>query len=280
MTNASPAISVRSLRRDFVSGHRFSSHRPLVRAVDDISFDVAAGSTFGIVGESGSGKSTTARLLCGLDRMDAGTVHVDGIDIAGIRSRAGLLRFRRSLQMVFQDPYAALNPNWKIGRLVTEGMNVHNLHPVDERPLRAVRLLEQCGLSADAMTRYPHEFSGGQRQRICIARALAVEPRILVLDEPVSALDVSIQAQVLLLLQDLQRSLGLTYVLISHNLAVVEQMCDALAVMKAGKIVETGPCAQVIGAPQHPYTAELIAATPKVTFGEEDNTITPTGSIK
>lgn len=280
MTSVFPAISVRNLRRDFISGHRFSSHRPLVRAVDDISFDVAAGSTFGIVGESGSGKSTTARILCGLDRMDAGSVHVEGIDIAGIRSRADLLRFRRSMQMVFQDPYAALNPNWKIGSLVTEGMNVHNLHPAAERPLRAARLLEQCGLSADAMARYPHEFSGGQRQRICIARALAVEPHILVLDEPVSALDVSIQAQVLILLQDLQRSLGLTYVLISHNLAVVEQMCDALAVMKAGKIVETGPCAQVIGAPQHPYTAELIAATPKVTFSEQDNKIMPTGSIK
>lgn len=270
MTHSDIAISVRHLHREFLSGHRFSRQRRSVRAVDDVSFEVTRGSTFGIVGESGSGKSTTARILCGLERMDSGQILVDGIDLTSIRSRPQLLAFRRSLQLVFQDPYAALNPNWRIGDLVMEGMNVHGLHSPAERPKRAADLLARCGLAADALQRFPHEFSGGQRQRICIARALAVEPRILVLDEPVSALDVSIQAQILILLQELQQTLNLTYVMISHNLAVMEQMCDALVVMKSGKIVEAGPCAKVMRSPEHPYTAELIAATPKIDFGPQE----------
>ncbi len=278
MTGAGPIIAVRDLRREFVIGHRLSPRRAPVVAVDGISFDVAAGTTFGIVGESGSGKSTTARILCGLDRMDGGSVTVEGTDIARIAGRRELLRFRRSMQMVFQDPYAALNPNWKVGRLVTEGMNVHGLHAPGERRARAAELLARCGLEASAMDRFPHEFSGGQRQRICIARALAVQPRILVLDEPVSALDVSIQAQILILLQELQRSLGLTYVLISHNLSVMVQMCDRLAVMRRGAIVETGDCDQVMASPQHPYTQELIAATPRIDFDDNQQQPHSTGS--
>lgn len=261
MTEAVPVIEVADLRLSFLSGHGFSRNRKTVKAVDGITFSVARGSTFGIVGESGSGKSSIARLLCRLERADSGRISIEGHDVPALRG-AELLAFRRALQMVFQDPYASLDPNWKVGTLVAEGMRVHDIVPRRQRRDRAAELLERCGLSGDTVDRFPHEFSGGQRQRICIARALAVEPRILILDEPVSALDVSIQAQILLLLQQLQRDMGLTYVFISHDLAVVDQMCDRVAVMKAGKFVEVGPIADVIQRPQHPYTQALIGATP------------------
>jgi len=260
-----PIIEVRNISRAFLTGHSYSLDRRRVVAVDDVSFSVAPGTTFGIVGESGSGKSTTARMICGLERTDAGNIVVDGRDVTTVRSRAEILQFRRVMQMVFQDPYAALNPNWTIGDLVGEGLRVHGLHP-HARPERIAELLGQCGLGTDAVGRYPHEFSGGQRQRICIARALAVDPKILVLDEPVSALDVSIQAQILILLQDLQKRLGMTYVMISHNLAIVEHMCDSIAVMRGGKIVESGQTSAVISNPQHEYTAELLRSTPVVSF--------------
>jgi len=261
MTADTSAIVASNLSRTFVSGHGFSLNRRRVKAVDGVSFAVARGTTFGIVGESGSGKSTVARMLSGLERIDSGSATVEGQDVSAML-RGDALAFRKMLQLVFQDPYAALNPYWKIGDLVGEGMRVHRLCAARERRDRVAELLDRCGIPANAIDRYPHEFSGGQRQRICIARALAVEPRILVLDEPVSALDVSIQAQILLLLQDLQRDLGLTYVFISHNLAVVEQLCDQVAVMKAGHIVECGDTEAVIHSPKHPYTRALIASTP------------------
>ena len=261
MMEEDAAIVVRDLRRTFLSGHGFSLNRKRIKAVDGVSFSVKRGTTFGIVGESGSGKSTAARMLCGLERIDSGSVLIDGFDVSNLR-KADRLAFRRILQLVFQDPYAALNPYWKVGNLVAEGMRVHRLCPAGERRARVAALLDQCGMPADAIDRYPHEFSGGPRQRICIARALAVQPKILVLDEPVSALDVSIQAQILLLLQALQRELGLTYVFISHNLAVVEQLCDQVAVMKTGQVVEAGVTEEVIHHPTHPYTQALIASTP------------------
>jgi len=261
MTQQAPAIIAKDLCRTFYSGHGFAFRRRSVKAVDGVGFTVQPGTTFGIVGESGSGKSTVARMLCGLERIDSGSAIVDGRDVSETL-KSDPLGFRKTLQLVFQDPYAALNPYWKIGDLVGEGMRVHGLCPASDRRARVVDLLDQCGIPANAVDRYPHEFSGGQRQRICIARALAVQPKVLVLDEPVSALDVSIQAQILLLLQELQRELGLTYVFISHNLAVVEQICDRVAVMKTGQIVESGETEQVIHAPQHPYTQALIASTP------------------
>lgn len=230
-------------------------------AVDGVSFSVRKGTTFGIVGESGSGKSTTAKMICGLEQIDSGSIIVDGFHV-GRLDRAERLKFRKSLQLVFQDPYASLNPHWKVGELIGEGIRVHSLGTRQQRHQRVLELLDLCGLPADAADRYPFEFSGGQRQRICIARALAVEPKVLVLDEPVSALDVSIQAQILLLLQALQRELGLTYLFISHNLAVVEQLCDDVVVMKSGRIVEAGPTASVIHHPTHTYTRTLVASTP------------------
>lgn len=261
MNDKSPVIEVSDLRLNYLSGHGFSRNRRIVKAVDGVGFSVARGSTFGIVGESGSGKSSVARLLCRLERPNSGHILVEGRDVPTLKG-ADILAFRRALQMVFQDPYASLNPNWKVGSLVAEGMRVHDVVPPHQRRDRAAELLERCGLPGNVLDRYPHEFSGGQRQRICIARALAVEPRILILDEPVSALDVSIQAQILLLLQQLQRDMGLTYVFISHDLAVVSQMCDRVAVMKAGKFVEVGPIADVIHRPRDPYTQALIGATP------------------
>jgi peptide/nickel transport system ATP-binding protein/oligopeptide transport system ATP-binding protein len=232
-----------------------------VYAVRDVSFEIAPGSTFGLVGESGSGKTTTGRLICRLLRADAGCALVDGIDTTH-PARAETKRFRRTIQMVFQDPGSSLNPRWKVGSLVCEGMHVHDIGPSALRRDRAVELLERCGLPASAMNRYPHQFSGGQRQRIAIARALAVRPRILVLDEPVSALDVSIQAQILQLLRQLQRDDGLTYLLISHDLAVVEQFCDRVGVMHGGRLVESGLATEIYAHPREEYTRQLIAAHP------------------
>ena len=256
-----PIIEVNDLTRTFRTGRGMFARGPEVRAVSRVGFQVQAGSTFGLVGESGSGKTTVAKIVCGLDRIDAGTVRVARFDLGRLRQRE-LKAFRRMTQMVFQDPHSSLNPYWRVGSLVAEGIRVHDLYPSAERRDRVAFLLESCGLSADVMDRHPHEFSGGQRQRISIARALAVEPKVLVLDEPVSALDVSIQAQILTLLQGLQSQFGLTYLFIGHNLAVVEGICDRIAVMYRGEVVEEGPTEAVIHRPEHPYTVRLIAATP------------------
>ncbi|MFI6159093.1 MULTISPECIES: ATP-binding cassette domain-containing protein [Micromonospora] len=256
-----PAISVRDLSRSYRQGRGMFARGTPVPAVRGISFDIPTGSTFGLVGESGSGKSTTARIVCGLEPMDRGAVRVQGRDVGSLRRR-DVKAFRRSMQMVFQDPMASLNPYWKVGTLVEEGIRVHDLVPRNRRRDRVVELLERCGLPASALDRHPHEFSGGQRQRISIARALAVEPAILVLDEPVSALDVSIQAQILTLLKHLQEESHLTYLFIGHDLAVVERFCDRVAVMRRGLIVEEGSTRDVIRNPQDPYTERLIEATP------------------
>ncbi|WAX55160.1 ATP-binding cassette domain-containing protein [Jatrophihabitans cynanchi] len=258
---SAPIIEVNDLSRTFHTGRGMFQRGQDVQAVKQVTLQVPAGSTFGLVGESGSGKTTVAKIVCGLESIDSGHVRVADFDLGRLRRR-DLKPFRRLTQMVFQDPLASLNPYWRIGSLVGEGLRIHGLYSPAERRDRVVFLLESCGLTADMMDRHPHEFSGGQRQRISIARALAVEPKVLVLDEPVSSLDVSIQAQILTLLQELQRQFGLTYLFIGHNLAVVEGLCDRIAVMYRGEVVEEGTTDAVIGRPEHPYTVRLIAATP------------------
>ncbi len=254
-------LEVRDLTKTFRSGGGLFRHGAEVLAVDSVSFSIPAGTTFGLVGESGSGKSTTARIVSRLLDADSGSVLLDGQELLGLRGRA-LFRARRRVQMVFQDPFASLNPRWKVGSLVAEGMRVHELVPKEKQRDRVAELLEQCGMPAGSADRYPHEFSGGQRQRIGIARALAVEPELLVLDEPVSALDVSIQAQILNLLSRLQKDLGLTYLFIAHDLAIVERFCTEVAVMSEGAIVETGRPAELYRNPQHDYTRTLLDAIP------------------
>jgi ABC-type oligopeptide transport system ATPase subunit len=264
MSSGEPLLSVRGLVKHFPIERGVMLRRKLgaVRAVDGVEFDVMRGETFGIVGESGSGKSTTARLIARLIDPTAGEVRFAGRDITALRGGA-LKPVRRELQMVFQDPHSSLNPRKTVGAIVSEPLLIHRVHPdrVDRR--RAVaELLELVGLHPEHHNRYPHEFSGGQRQRIGIARALALGPKLLIADEPVSALDVSIQAQVLNLLRDLQRRLGLTMVFISHDLSVIRHMCDRIAVMHDGRIVELQSNEALYGAPRDPYTRELLAAVP------------------
>jgi ABC-type oligopeptide transport system ATPase subunit len=232
------------------------------RAVDDVSFQVQAGEALGLVGESGSGKSTTARCVAGLVKPAAGEVLLGGRNVVGAR-RGTLREIRRDMQMVFQDPYSSLNPRMTVEDLVGEGLLVHGLRTDRAaRRERVVELLDLVGLEPDALTRHPRSFSGGQRQRIAIARALAVEPKLLICDEPVSSLDVSVQAQVLNLFKRLRSQLGLTILFIAHDLAVVRYLCDHVAVMNSGRIVEAGRRDTVYGNPQHPYTKDLLAAVP------------------
>jgi len=265
MSPGEPLVQVRGLVKEFPIDHGVMLRRNLgaVRAVDGIEFDVCAGETFGIVGESGSGKSTTARLIARLIDPTAGEVRFDGQDITALRG-SRLKQVRRELQMVFQDPYSSLNPRRTIGSIVAEPLSIHHRVESDRAARRraVAELLETVGLNPEHYNRYPHEFSGGQRQRIGIARALALRPKLLIADEPVSALDVSIQAQVLNLLRELQRRFGLTMVFISHDLSVVRHMCDRIAVMHDGRIVELATNEQLYAAPRDPYTRELLAAVP------------------
>ncbi len=232
-----------------------------VRAVDGVSFTVRRGEVMGLVGESGSGKTTVGRLVLRLAEATSGRVSFDGTDLLGLSSTA-LRRFRKRMQIVFQDPYASLNPREQVGAMLGHALALHAIGTSADRAARAVALLEQVGLSPDHLDRFPHEFSGGQRQRLVIARALAVEPEFLVADEPVSALDVSIQAQVINLLSELKEHFGLTMLFIAHDLAVVEHICDRVVVMYLGKIMEMAPSAALYQQPNHPYTEALLSAVP------------------
>ena len=240
--------------------------KQVVKAVDGVSLDVRAGETLGLVGESGCGKSTLGRCLVRLTDLTSGRVEFDGDDITTL-SRRALRPYRRGLQMVFQDPYASLNPRRRAAAIVEEPMRVHRLGDDATIRRRARELLEVVGFDSGFFERYPHEFSGGQRQRIGIARALALEPKILVADEPVSALDVSIQAQVLNLLADLQQQFGLTYVFVAHDLGVVRHVSDRIGVMYLGELVELGDAEQVFAHPLHPYTQALLSAVPEIDDG-------------
>jgi ABC-type glutathione transport system ATPase component len=233
--------------------------RPVVRALDGVDLRVTAGETLGIVGESGSGKSTLARLLLALDRPDEGSVRYDGRVVSGLPERS-LVEFRRDVQIVLQDPNSSLNPRMRVYDLVAEPLR--GLRVGGDHRARVAELLEAVGMPAGAAERYPHEFSGGQRQRIAIARALAPHPRVLVGDEPVSALDVSVRAQILNLLRDLVERFQLTFVLVSHDLSVVRYLCDRVVVMEGGRIVEGGPTEQVYSSPAAPYTQRLLATIP------------------
>ncbi|MGY6270058.1 ABC transporter ATP-binding protein [Achromobacter denitrificans] len=253
-----PLVRIQDLKVHFPTSQ--GRHAPVVRAVDGVSFDVPRNTIVGLVGESGSGKTTTGRALLRLFAPTAGRILFDGQDITSL-SEKQMLPWRRRMQIVFQDPYASLNPRMTVAEILGEALDTHKLAQ-QRRAARIGELLERVGLNADHGRRYPHEFSGGQRQRIGIARALAVEPDFIVADEPVSALDVSVQAQVLNLLQDLQRDLGLTMLFVAHDLAVVDYLCDEVVVMYLGRVMERGPTREVYARPRHPYTRALLSAAP------------------
>lgn len=240
---------------------RFGFGTTSVKALNDVSINLRAGTTLAVVGESGSGKSTLARCLLQLQPLDSGEVLFLGQDLA--RMHASALRdVRKNLQMVFQDPFASLNPRMRVGEIVGEGLLIHDLGNAAERQKKVVMMLRRVGLSEADMQKYPHEFSGGQRQRIGIARALVLHPKVVVCDEPVSALDVSIQAQILLLLKELQQEMALSYIFISHDLRVVRHIADDIVVMNQGQVVEQGKVADIYNRPQHSYTQDLLAAIP------------------
>jgi ABC-type glutathione transport system ATPase component len=258
-------LEIERLSKTFARGGLFRRGEP-VTALSDVSLSVAAGESFGLVGESGSGKSTLARCILRLDRPSAGRIRFEGDDMAAL-TPAAMRRLRARIQVVWQDPYASLNPRMSVHDIVTEPMLIHRRSiglDARARTQRAAEILAQVGLGAQYLHRHPHEFSGGQRQRIGIARALATSPALLLLDEPTSALDVSVQAQVLNLLCDLQARLGLTYFFISHDLAVIRYVCDRVALLHRGAVVEQGPTAEIFDRPQSPHTRSLLAAMPEV----------------
>jgi peptide/nickel transport system ATP-binding protein/oligopeptide transport system ATP-binding protein len=256
-----PLLEVRHLTKEFTRRKGLFGKGTSVRAVDDVSFAIEKGETFGLVGESGSGKTTTGRCILRLIEPTSGEVVFDGRDVLGL-SRADLRRARRDMQIVFQDPYSSLNPRMRVADIVEEPLIIHRLGSKAERRARVKELFALVGLNPDHLERFPHEFSGGQRQRIGLARALALNPSLIVADEPVSALDVSVQAQVVNLLMELQQRLGLTYLFIAHDLRLVEHICTRTAVMYLGRIVEMGETSKLFGAPQHPYTRALLSAIP------------------
>jgi len=286
-------LAVREIVKDFdVSRpwlNRVIEHVPrqLLRAVDGVSFAIRRGETLSLVGESGCGKSTVARLICGLYEPTSGAVIFDGIDLGTVESRSEMLKLRRRFQMIFQDPYASLNPRWRVRDIVAEPMRSLGLvKDTQSREKRVAELLTSVGLSPQDMDKYPHEFSGGQRQRISIARALSSNPEFLICDEPTSALDVSVQAQILNLMRDLQREHGLTYLFISHNLAVVSHISTRVGVMYLGRIVEIADTKTLFERPLHPYTQMLQSAIPDITMsgkprvpvaGEVPNPLDPPG---
>ena len=250
----------------------FGSKKNVVKAIDDISFEIFEGETFGLVGESGSGKSTTGRSLLRLYKPTDGEILFEGKDIANLKKGKELLEFRKEAQMIFQDPYASLDGRMKVRDIIAEGIDIHGIaKTAEERDAMVDELLETVGLNKEHANRYPHEFSGGQRQRIGIARALAVNPKFIVCDEAISALDVSIQAQIVNLLKRLQKEIGLTYLFIAHDLSMVKYISDRIAVMYRGRIVELGSADCVYNNPQHPYTKSLLSAIPLPDPREEKN---------
>ena len=260
---SAPLLEVTDLHKHFPVGERtlMGAPKSWLHAVDGVSFRLEPGQSLGLVGESGCGKSTTARAIVGLHKPTSGSVRVNGVDIAGL-SRRRMKPFRRQMQMIFQDPYASLDPRQTVGSILMEPLKIHHTVRAGKRRLRALALLDAVGLNPRHINRYPHEFSGGQRQRIGIARALALEPDLIICDEPVSALDVSIQAQVLNLLKDLQEQMGLAYLFIAHDLAVVRHLCQRVAVMYLGRVVEIADRDELYTAPKHPYTRALLSAIP------------------
>ncbi|TDL95487.1 ABC transporter ATP-binding protein [Macrococcus brunensis] len=256
--NKEKLIEVKNLKQYFNVGKSNE-----VKAIDDISFDIYKGETLGFVGESGCGKSTTGRSLIKLYDATGGKVYFDGTDIQSIKRKKDLLHFNRRMQMIFQDPYASLNPRLKVMDIIAEGIDIHKLAKnKQDRANRVYELLQTVGLNKEHANRYPHEFSGGQRQRIGIARALAVEPDFIIADEPISALDVSIQAQVVNLMQELQRERGITFMFIAHDLSMVKYISDRIGVMYFGKLVEIGPADAIYNNPLHEYTKSLLSAIP------------------
>jgi len=260
-----PLLSVRDLKVHFpIRGGVLQRTLDWVKAVDGISFDVPRGKTVGLVGESGSGKTTTGRAIARLVPITAGTVGYDGLAVSAL-SESGFFPYRKRIQVIFQDPFSSLNPRMTVYGIIAEPLEIHfPAWSKEQRRARVADLLDKVGLEADFMQRYPHQFSGGQRQRIGIARALAVEPEFIICDEPVSALDVSVQAQIVNLLQDLQEEFGLTYLFIAHDLAVVEHISDEVLVMTEGKIVEQASAEAIYNRPTHPYTVKLLEAVPKL----------------
>lgn len=263
MMAADYILQAEGVRKDYVT-RRTIWGRParVLHALRGVSLSVRTGTTLAIVGESGSGKSTLGRCIAGLLRPSGGRIRLAGQDVLAL-SGAGLQTFRRQVQTIFQDPYSSLNPRRTVGAAIMDGMRIHGLYTPEERRARMIDLLERVGLQADYEHRYPHQFSGGQRQRVAIARALALSPRFIVADEAVSALDMSVKAQVLDLLADLQAERGLTYLFISHDLGVVRHIADRVAIMSAGELVEAGECDQIFEAPAHEYTRRLIEAVPR-----------------
>ena len=258
-----PLLEVTDLVKHFPikSGVLFDRTVGAVQAVDGVSFSIQEGETLGLVGESGCGKSTLSRTILQLVEPTSGSVRFEGEEIAGLKKRR-MRPLRREMQMIFQDPYASLNPRKRVGNIIGDQMAIHGIGDADERRDEAKGLLERVGLSAEHYNRYPHEFSGGQRQRVGVARALALRPKVIIADEPVSALDVSIQAQIINLLEDLQDEFNLTYLFVAHDLGVVRHVADKVAVMYLGKIVEIGPAEEVYANPVHPYTEALLSAVP------------------
>jgi oligopeptide transport system ATP-binding protein len=262
-TNNEPILQVRHLKKYFPirKGGIFSRETLVVKAVDDVSFDVSRGKTLGLVGETGSGKTTVGRTIIHLYEPTDGQIIFDGTDITHFNEEQ-MQKVRKEIQMIFQDPYASLDPRLTVEEIVTEPMEIHNLYTPEERRKRARELLNIVGLSPEHLNRFPHEFSGGQRQRIGLARALAVEPKFIICDEPVSALDVSIQAQIINTFEDMQEKFGLTYLFISHDIAMVKHISENIAVMYLGKIMENAPSSEIYKHPLHPYTQGLMAAVP------------------